>query len=278
MPSNLFQQSRLFSSGMFRQSQIMPNAFIPYTLKYQHDMSKMIYTIDTIQSIICIVITLRFHHEGIIKDILSLMKEHGLYDKCFKIYLRFEEEPNRRVVNLCKLNYSKVEIHSSSNYNVIEFINSRFKELDTYILCYDLTTIRKDSLQSLFMKHTIQQWKYCVQMLLNYRNVRSIGLFPTTSTNDTRYYWFNTFWIRTDAKKGFETLDITERMPLLNCSKTEWFKSTAEIETAHFTVIEDDVREDINHKRNDDLNRVGYYTQNQVQVQVQPLKSIQSLN
>lgn len=227
--SHTFQQSTLRSGSMLRPSPVMCTSPM-YTLKYEHDLSRMAYTIDTIPSTIFIVITLRYHHEGTIKDLLSAIRSSGLYDKCSKIFLRFEEEPNKMIVNFCKLNFNKIEIHSSSNYDVIDFLDVRFQDPDVYILCYNLAKIRKDSIHELMLEHIVHEWKYCIQTLLDDKSIRATGLFPST-LKDT-YFWFNTFWIRTDKTKKLDSLELTERKPIMICSKPELFVSTAEIESA----------------------------------------------
>jgi len=235
-----------------RQSPTLMTA-TSYTLSYVHDLERLNYTVDRVPSSIFVVITLKFHHEQMVKDVLALIRKSGLYDKTTKIYLRFQEEPNRKIVNFCKLNYDKIEIHSSSNYNVMEFLEVRFKETGKYILCFDLTDLKREAIQELMMTHLIQEWRYCMQLLLERQEeIRSVGLFPSPFLSSD--YWFHCFWIRSDPDVAFNTLSIEEKHPLLQCSKVDWFSSNGEVENSSFTYIKDEELEKSNNFLQSSLN------------------------
>ena len=202
-----------------------------HTLTYPRDLSTIKYKVDVDGKLypIYIVLTLRFHQEALIKKILAEIKASGLYEKTIKIFLRFEEEPNRKICNFCKLNFDKVEIHSSSNYDVMDFLEMRFKEGDKYILCYDLREQEQESLQDLLMLHYIVEWKYGVETLIEGKRIT--GLFPCPSSHD---YWFHAFWIKSDTSRPFRSIKADEKHVLLECSNGEWFKDMGEIENSVF--------------------------------------------
>lgn len=213
---------------------------------------------------VIIVIALRYHQEIPIRNLLLRIKECGLYDKTMKIFLRFEEDPNRRIVNLCKLNYDKVEIHSSSDFDVFDFINTKivkphleitkdhpsFENNQLAVLSYDLRDERYESISQLLGRHTIDEWMYCLCLLMKPNHVRSIGLFPNPSTNvkeSRECYWFNTFWLRIDLntmmKQHQESItcpSLYERASSLQCSRTNLFQSTDEIVASRFEYDDED--------------------------------------
>lgn len=205
-----------------------------HQLFYLDDLSKMQYTVDAASTSypIYVVLTLRYHHETLIKRILAEIKASGLYDKTTRIFLRFEEEPNRKIVNFCKLNFDKVEIHSSSNYSIMDFLEVRFKEGGKYILCFDVTEQESEALQDMLILHHIEEWKYCMQLLIdNHDHCRAVGLFPSPSSHD---FWFHTFWIRSEAGSPFRTITKKEKRALLKCSNGEWFTDLADIQNSVF--------------------------------------------
>lgn len=200
-----------------------------HKLFYVDDLSTMQYTVDAASSAypIYIVLTVRYHHELLIKQILAEIKASGLYDKTTRVFLRFEEEPNRKIVNFCKLNFDKVEIHSSSNYSVIEFLDVRFKESGKYILCYDLIEQESETIQEMMILHHITQWKYCMQLLIERRSkCRAVGLFPQPSGND---FWFHTFWVKSDGTLPFRSITADDKLRLLECSHGADFEEVGDI-------------------------------------------------
>lgn len=215
-----------------------------HTLTYWDDLTAIKYE-EVDASSVFIVLTLRFHQDALIKKVLADIKAAGLYDKTKKIFLRFEEEPNRKVVNFCKLNFDKVEIHSSSNYGITEFLDVRFKEGGKYVLCYDLREQEDDTIQELLLLHNITEWKYCLYRLMKEgKTARAIGLFPAPSSetkdddddaDDGQDYWFHTFWVKSDGARSFRTIQDEEKLELLKCSNDGWFQSMDDVQSSVFT-------------------------------------------
>jgi hypothetical protein len=196
---------------------------------------------------IWIVLVLSHKHEILGKRLLQLIKDIGLYDRCYRITLRFSDDINRKIVNLCKLNYNKVFIDQRSvkTMNMLRFMHSSVMEKDVhheniYMLYFDVCNIGNIDIEKLLIQHTINDWKYCTNLLYSSEDTQSVGLFPMPENSQQPFqYWFDCFW--TKFKQPFTT-NTTSLLEFSN--QITPFFSIQDIENVKFEYEEEEKEEE----------------------------------
>ena len=155
---------------------------------------------------IWMVIVLSNHDDIQFKTILNTMKNNGLYDQCYKITLKFTDVINRKIMNLCKLNYDKIVIDTIDDplLEPSKYIDTICVDDNPLMLYFDLTTPKSLIIDELLIKHTINDWQYCIQLLLDDDDLQSIGMFPIS----TFQFWFNCFWTKLRESKTKSSISI----------------------------------------------------------------------
>jgi hypothetical protein len=184
---------------------------------------------------IWIVLVISHKHEILGKRLLQLIKDIGLYDRCFRITLRFTDDINRKIVNLCKLNYNKVFIDQRpvKTMNMLRFMHSSILEKDVhhdniYMLHFDVCQIDHIETEKLLMQHTINDWKYCINLLYSTPDIQSTGVFPMPDNGQPFQFWFDCFWTK------FQQPFTMNSISLLEFSNKTPFFSIHDIENTTF--------------------------------------------
>lgn len=214
-----------------------------YNLRYHFDVNEDGHSS---QSAVTIVLTLSGDKEQELREFIKLFRDSELSSITIRLCLRFHGEPSRRILNFCKLNCPTVDVFNC-NEHVLEFIqkraplflptSNRTDTMEYYVLSFDFGNLPHGPLFDLLLKHTVQEWRYCTQLLQEDPNaLRAVGLFPTLrSATDGGDFLFNCFWLRIASASPFMPLKPREKMETLLCSKSTWFSSEADVEGASFT-------------------------------------------
>lgn len=215
-----------------------------YSLSYNFDITDFDAINQQPSAKVTIVLTLGNGHESQVKEFIKLYRESELMKYTSNIILRFEEEPNRRIINSCKLNCEKVEVVTMNDQPIFDFLQSRGhdfsnmingEETPFYVLTFDFRHMKRNYVFDLLLKHTVGEWKYCIQLFQNHPNIRSTGLFPTPDTkSNVNDFWYDTYWTKVVAGDPFHHLTVSEKLESLYSSKNSWFTSNYEIEDAYF--------------------------------------------
>lgn len=223
---------------------IMSEAKPVYEMSYHidpHDVS------DDVNADIVVLLTLRADQDGYVREFVHSFKTSGLSKKTSRFYLRFDGEPNRRILNYCKMNITIVDVLSkrdgdaSSIFGYLQTQSSQFfpkttTETTQFILSYDLTRIQSERIGEWMLKHTVEEWRMCLALFDMYTTIRAVGMFPLREKDaNGKDFCFDTFWIRLpSARQVLTQLDITEKMEILDCSKNGWFISDDQVEGSKF--------------------------------------------
>lgn len=190
---------------------------------------------DDVNISIWIVLVISHKQEILAKRLLQLIKDIGLYDRCYRITLRFTEDINRKIVNLCKLNYNKVFVDQrpAKTINSLRFIHSSVQEKDVhhdniYMLHFDVSSIGSVDIEKLLIQHTLNDWKYCMNLLYSSQDTQAVGMFPMIDNGQPFQFWFNCFWTK------FQQPFNTNTKSLLEFSNKKVFTSISSIENVNF--------------------------------------------
>lgn len=215
-------------------------------LSYNFDISDIDAIDQNPQAVVTMVITLQESHETEIRELVKLCRETGLFSKTGRIFLRFDKEHSRRITNYCKLNCENVEVFSANEQSIFEFLQVRGQTINgredasedeqKYVLCVDFTRLKKNNETfDLLLRHTIGEWKYCLQLFHNDDAIRGVGLFPVPEDlSKDSDFWYDTFWLKVQPRTTLTRLQKKEKLELLYASKATWFSSESQIEDTTF--------------------------------------------
>lgn len=216
-------------------------------LSYNFDISDIDAIDQNPRAVVTIVITLQESHETEIRELVKLCRETGLFSKTHRIFLRFDKEHSRRITNYCKLNCENVEVFSAHEQSIFEFLQIRgqsissgrdvaSEDLQHYVLCIDFTRLKRNNETfDLLLRHTIGEWKYCLQLFHNDDAIRGVGLFPVPEDlSKDSDFWYDTFWLKVQPRTTLTRLQKKEKLELLYASNSTLFSSESQIEDTTF--------------------------------------------
>lgn len=248
--NQLSQQSMMNSSLHQLRAPIHSHLYGGHTtslLSYNFDISDIDAIDQNPQAAVTMIITLQESHETEIRELVKLCRETGLFSKTCRIFLRFDKEHSRRITNYCKLNCENVEVFSANEQSIFEFLQVRGQTINNgrddasedeqkYVLCVDFTRLKKNNETfDLLLRHTIGEWKYCLQLFHNDDDIRGVGLFPVPEDlSKDSDFWYDTFWLKVQPGTALTRLQKKEKLELLYASKSTWFSSESQIEDTTF--------------------------------------------
>lgn len=215
---------------------------------------------DTVDAQVVVVLTLHANHDAHVRAFVQSFKSSGLASKTTRLFLRFDGEANRRILNYCKMTFRAVEVLSKRDGemgSIFPFLQTQSiqwmgkttttagsgeGDVDRFILSYDLTRLNSESIGDWMLKHTIDEWRMCLRLFQEYSNVRAVGMFPLREKDPQgKDFAFDTFWLRLRSSNHVITqLGTTDKMEILDCSKNGWFASDEQIEASRFKLKEEE--------------------------------------
>jgi len=214
-----------------------------YTLSYNFDITEINSISQDFDALVTIIITLQGDQESGFREFIKLYRDTGLSNKTVRLLLRFEGQPNRRIVNYCKFNCENVDIFYANDQSIFDFLQARSHlftnvekaNMDLFVLSFDLRHLNKNHIFDLLLKHTVGEWKYCLQLFKNNTRIRAVGLFPTPSLDSTNGsdFWFDTFWVKIQTNI-ITPLHAKDKLESLYTSKGSLFTSKHQIEESQF--------------------------------------------
>jgi len=248
--NQLSQQSMMNSSLHKLRAPIHSHLYGGHTtslLSYNFDISDIDAIDQNPRAVVTMIITLQESHETEIRELVKLCRETELFSKTRRIFLRFGKEHSRRITNYCKLNCENVEVFSANEQSIFEFLQVRGQTINNgrddasegaqnYVLCVDFTRLKKNNETfDLLLRHTIGEWKYCLQLFHNDDAIRGVGLFPVPEDlSKDSDFWYDTFWLKVQPRTALTRLQKKEKLELLYASKSTWFSSESQIEDTTF--------------------------------------------